>query len=171
MRVTVLQYCSILHASLPGESRVPRLDHHQSVSQSEHHRRSVQPNIRPLYHSTLHSIVNIATALHCTALRRVHTAPRSCTLELHYPPVPWGLRTTTLSARDPAHASVQGITVTTVSDCRDCTTASAYDSQPSKLDLVGQGTICGLGASLTWNMGWDSLTTRPDMCIDGGTGA
>ena len=163
--VAILQYSTCESASMTCSTT--RSSVSQSVSPSTTAVADLWCQPAAAQHSTtavLHGIVNIA--LHCTALQRVHTAPRSYTPELHYPLVPWGLRTTTLSARGPAHASVQDIT-TTVSDCRDCTTASAL--QPASQAGVGRsGHICGLGASLTWNMGWDSLTARPDMCFDGG---
>jgi hypothetical protein len=127
-RVMVLQYCSIV-LYIKCESASPEL-HDSSTSQSV---RAPPPS--PICGAQHPPTTTQHTAQHskycnCTALQRVHSAPRSCTPELHYPSVPWGLRTTTQSARGPPHASVQGITVS------DCTTATA--SQPASRYGVGR---------------------------------
>lgn len=72
----------------------------------------------------------LSCALHCTFLHCTPTRSFSSSFMQAKTPLPVSsivLRTTTLSARDPAQA-VQGITV---SDCRDFVTVSSYMQQPT----------------------------------------
>jgi hypothetical protein len=159
MRVMVLQHCSsILYMAC--ESATPELvapRAHQSV-------RAPPPSpIRGAQHpptTTQHTAQhrNIATALHSNASVQllVHARLNSTTRQFH-----GACERRPLSARCPPHASLQGITV---SDCRDCTTATALEpvSQAGVGRSARAGHICGMGASPTWNMGLEGLTTRPD---------